>query len=637
MRGIGRTLHRLPAVRALLAGAVVLVTIVAPKAYGQSPTNANEMALAIPRLAPRGGTPDISLLHPLAPSDAARIRRIFALQARGDIAGAVRDTATLEATPAPGDPLLGGIVGHLTADRHLGPHTRTTVAELQAWLDRWPDLPDAPTMHDLLKIRLPRGAPVPPVPAVESLSRLPVSKPAPVPEETERAGTSLDRRPDLDRLVRTAARSDTAGAAAKAILRQRDLPPGYAALLRGEAGQVLFARNRDREAYEVAAPGARSCQQARAKGCVTVAAPGYWAGLAAWRMDRVEDARAMFELAGNAEIGSSSQRAAAAFWAARAHLRLRNPAGYYRWMARAAGERGTFYGLIARRALGMGVEADVATRETLGEADLAAVAAHPAGLRAFALLQVGQHARAEAELRLLGPAVRISSGLARAVMLVAARAGFTDLAAQLADIVQTADGRPRERMRFPVPRLRPAGGFTVDPALVYAVARTESNFDPTVVSPAGARGLMQIMPATARFVAGKPGAPADRLQLHDPAVNLKLGQRYLNFLASTQTVGGDKLRLLASYNSGPTAFSRWGARIRDGGDPLLFIEAIPINETRAFVPRVLAYTWIYAARLGLPSPSLDELAEGEWPRYVALDTTPDAARITKPDIQARLN
>ncbi len=298
-------------------------------------------------------------------------------------------------------------------------------------------------------------------------------------------------------------------------------------------------------------------------------------------------------------------------------------------MDKAAAEKRTFYGLIARRALGMGVENDTATRETLGEADLAAVAAKPAGQRAFALLQVGQRARAEAELRLLGPDAQASPSLARALMLVAERAGLSDLAAQLADIVQTADGRPRERVRFTVPRLQPAGGFTVDPALVYAIARTESNFDPTVVSPAGARGLMQIMPATARFVAGKPHTPANRLQLHDPAVNLKLGQRYLNFLAETDPVSGDKLRLLAAYNSGPTAFARWSADMRDNGDPLLFIESIPIDETRAFVPRVLAYTWIYAARLGLPAPSLDDLAAGEWPRYSAPDTTPE--------VQARLN
>ena len=62
-------------------------------------------------------------------------------------------------------------------------------------------------------------------------------------------------------------------------------------------------------------------------------------------------------------------------------------------------------------------------------------------------------------------------------MLVAENAGLVELAAQLADLVQSADGRPRDDMRFPLPRLRPAGGFRMDPALVYGITRTESNFD----------------------------------------------------------------------------------------------------------------------------------------------------------------
>jgi soluble lytic murein transglycosylase-like protein len=127
------------------------------------------------------------------------------------------------------------------------------------------------------------------------------------------------------------------------------------------------------------------------------------------------------------------------------------------------------------------------------------------------------------------------------------------------------------------------------------------------------------MPGTARFMAGIAAGteeePAPLPALHDPAVNLNLGQRYLTFLAGTEAVGGDKLRLLAAYNAGPSAMARWAAGIRDQEDPFLFLEAIPIDETRAFVPRVLTHTWLYAARMRLPTPSLDELAAGQWPRY----------------------
>ena len=609
MRGIGHALSRLPVARAFVLGAAVLAASAVPKAYGQPQPPTEDTALAVPRLAPRGSG-DLGLPQPLPPSEAARLRRLFALQSRGAIAEAVRQSMALDHD----DPVVVAVLGHLLADRHLGPHTRTTAAELQEWLERWPTLPDGPAIHSLLKRRIARGAPLPPAPDTSALPHPATT--LPVPEEAETPGPTLPRLPELDRRVREAARSRTYGAASRVILDARDLPPGYAALLRGEAGQILFALNLDREAYEVAAIGAESCQRSRSATCVTVAAAGHWAGLAAWRQGRIPQARTMFELAWAADIASASQRAAAAFWAARAHQRLGDPERHAAWLHRAAAEERTFHGLIARRSLGMPLEGPPLPRETLGEADLDAVANHPAGLRAFALLQVGQRDRAEAELRQLWPATQTSPGLGRALMLIAEHAGMDVLAAQLADLAQAADGRPRERTRFAVPRLRPAGGFTTDPALVYAIARTESNFDPTAVSPAGARGLMQLMPGTARFLAGLSDSPDRPLPpLEDPAVNLSLGQRYLNFLAATDVVAGDKIRLLASYNSGPSAFARWSSAMADHGDPLLFIEAIPIDETRAFVPRVLTHTWLYATRLRLPAPSLDQLATGAWPRY----------------------
>ncbi len=289
------------------------------------------------------------------------------------------------------------------------------------------------------------------------------------------------------------------------------------------------------------------------------------------------------------------------------------------WLIRAAEQRRTFYGMLARRTLGMPLgprRLPPGERETLGEADIDAIAATPRGLRAFALLQVEQPERAEAELRGLWPAARESRPLARAVMLVADQAGMSDLAVQYADLLAAADGRPRERMRFPLPKLRPAGGFIVDPSLVYGLARTESNFNADLVSSAGARGILQIMPETAGFMVGARNPNRLRWQLDDPAFNLDLGQQYLAYLAKQDMVDGDLIRLLAAYNTGPGSFARWAPLVRDKGDPLLFIEAIPIDETRAHVPRVLTYSWMYAARLRLPANSLDELAAGRWPRYI---------------------
>ena len=613
MRGIGRTLSRLPAARALIVGLAVLVGTPGQAALAQSAINATQAAdgdtaFANPRLGLRdtpGHPAEIGLPQPLSPSEAVRLKRLFMLQARGDVAQALREAAELDGDTA----ALRGVLGHLAADRLLSRYTKATVDELQAWLRDWGDLPDAPALHALLTIRTPRGGALPPVPHAEMLtSEAGNAQTIPVPEETETPERRLKRIYATDRSVWDMARSG--GGPAKLVARTASLPPSYAAQLRGEAAHILFTLNHDQEALEIGRAGVGICGRQKAADCEEAVMAGYAAGLAAWRLGHEDEARTLFEAAWRAEQTTPAMRGAAAFWAARSALRLRDPAGYYMWMSRAAQERRTFYGLLARRVLGMGVEF-AADRETLSQADLDAVAATPEGLRALALIQIGQTGRADAELRLLAPAIKASPSFGRAVMLVAARAGMPDLAGQLADFVQSEDGRPRDYTRFPIPRLRPAGGFSVDPALVYALARTESNFDSGMVSSAGARGLMQIMPETARFIS----AGEQRIQLHDPAVNLAVGQRYVGYLAGIDAVNGDLVRLLATYNSGPGGFGRWSGNVRDGGDPLLFIEAVPIDETRAFIPRVLTYTWIYAARMGMSAPSLDELAAGTWPRY----------------------
>jgi soluble lytic murein transglycosylase len=251
---------------------------------------------------------------------------------------------------------------------------------------------------------------------------------------------------------------------------------------------------------------------------------------------------------------------------------------------------------------------------------------NPHGRRAFALLQIGQTRRAEAELRCLWPEIASDPALRGATLRVAEAAGLVDLSAQLAGLIETAEGRPHDDARFPSPPLKPTGGFRMDPSMVYALTRLESNFDSTAVSAVGARGLMQVMPMTASYMTGHGDAATDLYtrRLHDPATNLSIGQSYVMYLAKMDGVDNDLIRLLASYNAGPTSFARMAGAIPQSDDPLLFIESIPNEETRGFVPRALTYTWIYAARLHLPAPSLDELAAGAWPVFHAQSSRREA-------------
>ena len=130
----------------------------------------------------------------------------------------------------------------------------------------------------------------------------------------------------------------------------------------------------------------------------------------------------------------------------------------------------------------------------------------------------------------------------------------------------------------------------VEAALVHAVARQESLLDPKAVSHAGARGLMQLMPATARLTARQMGLRYSRHRLlSDPGYNARLGVHYLARLI--ERFDGSYLLALAAYNAGEARVGRWirvwGDPRTTGTDPIDWAESIPISETRNYVQRVL--------------------------------------------------
>lgn len=547
-----------------------------------------QMALVVPR--PQGGPGGLPAV--LAPSDAAAYRRIFSAQAQGRFAQADADIARLN------DRLL---VGHVLADRLLGPHWRARPDELSAWLSAYADHPDAPRIHRLLRARSPRGAALPPEP-----------EEPPLPSADTAADEGQPPRPflrnaALDRAIRAHLRNDDAGSALALLRRERGLDAAYAASLGAEIALGLFLRNRDAEALSVVRDFSRGAG-------MEVADLAWAGGLAAWRLGRFEEARRQFERAARAPIGSSARRAAAAFWAARTALRLRDHRSYVPWLLEAAQSTRSFYGLLARRALGL-PSGFAWEREIVGENEVAVLAETAQGLRALALLQVGQAERAEGELRRLAAAAPDNAALARAILVVASQSGMADLAMRIAPLVESRDGRPRDYALFPLPPWRPDEA-AADPALLLAIARVESNFNAGAVSPAGARGVLQIMPLTASYVAGQPElAGRARHRLHELELNLDIGSRYIAYLARHPEVDGDLLRLLIAYNAGPGSLARMIQSMVHRNDPLLFLETIPVHETRAYVQRVLAYSWIYASRLRRPAPSLDALASGRFPSY----------------------
>jgi soluble lytic murein transglycosylase-like protein len=548
-----------------------------------------------------------SLPQPLASAEALRLRRAFEAQARGDLTAANREIERLEDRR---------LFGHLLADRLMRPGAEPTHHALQAWLAEYADHPDAPALHELLLRRLPRGAAAPPPPATgEPLEALPEL----LPEDRPASGASLVRQPALDRAVSARIAEGQHEAALALIAAARQVTPAYAAQLRAEMAQSLFRQGQDEAALRLALDALRHDR------LNPVAA--HQAGLAAFALARYDQAFHHFERAAHSERASPGQRAAAAYWTARSAVRSRRPAQYVPWMLQAAQEPRTFYGMIARRNLGLPSGLSWDQEVALGT-HAHALAETAGGWRALALLQIGQNARAEAELRLLHRRARNNPPVVQGILAVAQARGMTALAATVASTLPAEAGRGRDAARFPLPTLLPPEGFRMDPALLYALALQESRFNPDAVSRAGARGLLQIMPATASYLANDPSLRGEGAQrLHEPGFSLEIGQRYLHYLARHDVVRGDLIRLLAAYNAGPANVSRWLSAAQGRSDPLLFIETIPVAETRLFVQRVLTFSWIYANRMNLPSPSLDALASGYFPSFLDVEQVTAMLRV----------
>ena len=151
-----------------------------------------------------------------------------------------------------------------------------------------------------------------------------------------------------------------------------------------------------------------------------------------------------------------------------------------------------------------------------------------------------------------------------------------------------------------------AAASGLDASWIYAVLRQESTFNPTAVSPAGALGLMQLMPATAREVARTLDLPRPtRSRLFDPEFNITLGSGYLAEMH--QRFGGNPVLATAAYNAGPARVERWLPEQAMDAD--LWIALIPFSETRTYVRRVLAYRLIYEYRLGVPLEPLSDIMQ----------------------------
>lgn len=394
-------------------------------------------------------------------------------------------------------------------------------------------------------------------------------------------------------------------ASAESALREVEsgLTPSARAEWRQRVAWSYYIENQDARAYTLA--------MSATDGVGPWVGEAWWvAGLSAWRQNDCRNAASAFDQSA-ASAASEELRAAAYYWASRAHMRCRAPQIVQDRLARAAQYDETLYGMLALEALGEAPPA-AETAADFTRNDWQALRGSANVRAAIALSEIGEEDLADEVLR---HQARLSDAENYQSLIRLAR----DLSLPQTQIFLShygpAGGNPLAEARYPSPKWQPVGGWRVDPSLVYAHALQESVFRTGAVSPAGAYGLMQVRPGTARDMAAARGMVFNDSDLTRPEINLEYGQSYLEQLRDMSATQGLLPKVMAAYNAGPTPVERWNAEVRDEGDPLLYMESLPYWETRAYVGIIMRNYWMYERQAKVNSVSRLDLAQGKWPLF----------------------
>lgn len=582
----------------------------ARKKKKQKPTPAVEKAVEKPEVASPYSLQGrrfnkVSHSTHLDKGDAALYNRIFMLQEMGDFKKANEAIAKL------GDHRL---MGHVLFQRYTSADYKSTYAELAEWMRTYADLPKAQKIYDLAQKRKPKDGMdlTPPRPGrglvgYHDYDSGQLAQPYTAEQEysaRERSimkviDDNLSKNPTtaLNRLESSEGKKVFGGAKHDA--------------LQAKIAESYFHNDKGTQAYQLAAASSeRSGKE--------IPLAGWIAGLAAWKQGKYNEAAKHFERTADSPRASAWMASAGAHWAARSYLRSHQPQKVGYWLHRSAQYPRSFYGIISAKALGM--------EQTKFSWDMPAftnglakkLARMPSGKRAVALADAGRPDLAEQELRQINPGS--DSDLQEALMALAHKTGMPSLEMRLGSGLKDGNNNLYDSALYPDAPWEPKGPYKVDKALVYAFIRQESKFDAGVSNKgSGATGLMQLLPSTAMNVARKNNIRITPEQLQDPSINIELGQLYLADLLKDENVKDNLFKLAVAYNAGPGKLARWEKTVNYADDPLLFIESIPVAETRIFVERVLTNYWIYRIKYNQNTDSLEKVASGEWPLYMAED------------------
>ena len=529
--------------------------------------------------------------------DIKKYKHIFRAIEKGDFETADEKTAQL------GNPVLQGTV---LAEKYLHAKYKSSLKELEDWLEKYGDYPQAERIYKLAvrkgakDLKMPSAA----VQKEEDFKSIPL-------KYLERL--TPENRKFLVNQAKTFKAKLRAGKtlAARNVLEnkrfQKLAPKVYWDNLAASLAMKYLVENYDKQALEWGRKGSKRHNSGTAT---------WVAGLASWRMKNYKAAASYFARLGSSKNSDSWLKAAGAFWSARAYEKLGNHLKAQEMLKLAAKHKYTFYGILAMYQLGEKFDFafdrdsyinDFATQDYIDE-----IVQADAIVRALVLLKVKQPKLAEKEL--FAAYDNLSDNQKEAVILIANQQGMHAMVITLGrqKNIEKLTGR-YEKELYPLPRWSADKEWKVDKALVLALIRQESSFKDNATSQAGARGLMQLMPNTAYHISGDKSVKKNKDKLLDLDYNLELGQQYVSYLLNKPFIEGNLFYLLTAYNGGPGNLVKWQKNARFGKDPLLFIEVIPAAETRVYIERVMANYWIYNMRFNRDNYTLEQLAAGEWP------------------------
>jgi soluble lytic murein transglycosylase-like protein len=490
------------------------------------------------------------------------------------------------------------LLGRVLSQRYLHPDSsskgwRSSYKELRLWLENYNDHPDATRIHSLSKKRRPQNAVSQNQPKEEYLNgygRVSTgSYYVAIPATTEGRNSTAKTR-QIARAIRKKIRSGWPTGGLRMLIKGNlhYLTKYEEAVLRADIAHGYFIYGKDRKAI------------AQARQAISLAGAdvpqAYWtAGISAWRSGDVPLALNFFHVLAEQKGAPDALVASAAFWASRGELRSGNAEESFRYLEIAARSQDTFYGVLASEALGQDIALDFDLPPVTNKF-IRWMKDQKGGMRAFALLQVGETYNASREIRYLWEAM--DGDQKRQAMSLAAQTHMAGLSFRTATILQEETGALYYGALYPIPDFETSHPLRVDQALLLAIMRQESGFNPRARSWAKASGLMQLMPATAAYITrDRRYRGSAKHDLLIPEINIKISEDYILYLLGEDLIDQDLVKLLAAYNGGPGNLNKWIGKVNHGGDTLMLLESLPSRETRFYVKNVITNLWIYRKRL----------------------------------------